>query len=317
MAKKKDVTIEDVFKLVANVPMKDIFKRIVDLGLDDKEFYEMQESIDGLKDLVASEQEFTYGVRRMFNPLKINLLAMISETEDDLEFGDYRGEDDFVDALFSDSEKPKENNLLQFPTPEKSSGTSSNETYTLKLSLKGSKPPIWRRVEVPSNISLVQVHTVIQACMDWDDCHLHSFRKGKLNYAIPSGEPFLDMHSDDERTFSLSNILFEEKKKILYTYDFGDNWEVTITLEHITLFPIETPRCIKGKRLAPPEDCGGMYSYEELRCILADKTDPEFEEMIERAEYFGLLDDNSALITDKFSDSNIEEINENLKVLFL
>lgn len=43
----------------------------------------------------------------------------------------------------------------------------------LRIDLKGIKPPVWRRVLVPYNITLGKLHDVIQAAMGWTDSHLH------------------------------------------------------------------------------------------------------------------------------------------------
>ena len=74
-----------------------------------------------------------------------------------------------------------------------------------------------------------------------------------------------------------------EKDSVKYEYDFGDGWEHKIVLEKI--LPIEnekfSPRCIKGKRACPPEDCGGIWGYQELLDILKEPDHPEYEDMLE------------------------------------
>lgn len=47
--------------------------------------------------------------------------------------------------------------------------------YQIKVGLRGATPPIWRRLEVPADISLARLHTVIQIAFGWDDSHLHVF----------------------------------------------------------------------------------------------------------------------------------------------
>ena len=48
------------------------------------------------------------------------------------------------------------------------------EIYQIKVTLLGSKPPIWRRIQVPGDIRLDRLHTVLQIVMGWEDCHLHA-----------------------------------------------------------------------------------------------------------------------------------------------
>ena len=46
------------------------------------------------------------------------------------------------------------------------------QTYQLKITVKGAKPLIWRRILVPSDIRLDRLHMVIQVAMGWRNCHL-------------------------------------------------------------------------------------------------------------------------------------------------
>ena len=68
-----------------------------------------------------------------------------------------------------------------------------------------------------------------------------------------------------------------------YTYDFGDNWEHKIPLEKILPRDknIEYPACIAGKRACPPEDCGGIWGYEEFLEAINNPDHEEHEEMLE------------------------------------
>ena len=70
---------------------------------------------------------------------------------------------------------------------------------------------------------------------------------------------------------------------MLFTYDFGDNWEHTVLLEKILAPEPGThyPRCISGKRNCPPEDCGGPWGYADLLEALANPKHPRHADMIE------------------------------------
>jgi len=48
--------------------------------------------------------------------------------------------------------------------------------YQIRVTLNGSKPPIWRKLAVPSDIVLDELHEVIQIAMGWTNSHLHQFR---------------------------------------------------------------------------------------------------------------------------------------------
>jgi len=149
----------------------------------------------------------------------------------------------------------------------------------LKVTLRGVKPPVWRRLLMPGTMTLGQLHTAIQAAMGWRDCHLHVFDIG--------GEPFGDRRSvddvADEKRPTLNGLLRSSVVRFGYTYDFGDNWEHTIAFEKSELaVEGETyPVCIGGKRNCPPEDCGGVWGYEQMQAILADPNHPEHADQVD------------------------------------
>jgi hypothetical protein len=157
----------------------------------------------------------------------------------------------------------------------------SDQVYQLKITLRGSKPPIWRRVAVPGNFSLGKLHRVIQLAMGWEDCHLHQFIIDGEYYGIPSPddwEPVID-----ERRHALGRIAPYEKSKFVYEYDFGDGWEHIILVEKI--FPAEKgvkyPVCLKGKRACPPEDVGGVWGYEDFLEAIRDPGHEEHDTYME------------------------------------
>ena len=127
------------------------------------------------------------------------------------------------------------------------------EIYQLKITLKYIRPPIWRRVQVPSDIILARLHRIIQVAMGWYDSHLHQFIVGEKYYGVPSIDEFSELELKDERRARLKEVLSKPKKKIVYEYDFGDGWEHEILLEKI-LQPelgVRYPRCIGGARSCP------------------------------------------------------------------
>lgn len=62
--------------------------------------------------------------------------------------------------------------------------------YQLKILLKESKPPIWRRIIVPSDITLDKLHLAVQDAMGWFDFHLHQFVCGENYYGVPEDNEF-------------------------------------------------------------------------------------------------------------------------------
>jgi len=145
------------------------------------------------------------------------------------------------------------------------------------------RPPIWRRVQVPSDLTLAKLHRVIQAVMGWYDSHLHQFIVGKTYYGVPSLDEFSELELKDERKARLDQILSRSKQKIVYEYDFGDSWEHEIVLEKILAPDSRTryPACLGGARACPPEDCGGVGGYANFLEAISDPDHEEHEEMLE------------------------------------
>lgn len=154
-------------------------------------------------------------------------------------------------------------------------------TYQLKITLRGSRPPIWRRFIVPGSMTLAKLHQAIQIVMGWTDTHLHEFIVGGVSYGVP--DPEWPSGSRNEARVKVDQLLNKEKEKLSYFYDFGDGWEHVIKLEKIAIGDKASskPRCLAGKRACPPEDCGGIYGYDELSEIIKDPDHPEHENMIE------------------------------------
>jgi hypothetical protein len=163
------------------------------------------------------------------------------------------------------------------PLPPKPAGPVP--VYRLKVGLRGAKPPIWRRLEVPADVSLARLHLIIQVAFGWDGSHLHVFETPFGDFGIT--DPELGHASADE--VSLAQVLPGEREKITYLYDFGDEWRHEVLVEKV-LDPDESvtyPRCTGGRRATPPEDCGGIWSYADLLDVLADPAHPEHQNSLD------------------------------------
>lgn len=102
-------------------------------------------------------------------------------------------------------------------------------TYRLTVTLRGSRPAIWRRVEVDADVTLLQLHEILQVVMGWTDSHLHQFRRGSTLYG--QSDPELGMHRENERRIRLREVLRKPKDRMIHEYDFGDGWEHDIVVE--------------------------------------------------------------------------------------
>ena len=178
--------------------------------------------------------------------------------------------------------------------------------YQIKVTLDDSKPPIWRRILVRSDITLGQLHDILQAVMGWTGYHLHQFIVGRTYYGVPDPdyEGFLEMH--DESRVKLNQIVTGEKYKFRYEYDFGDSWLHNLLVEKV--LPPEpgqqVPVCIKGKGACPPEDVGGIWGYYTFLEAIQDPDHPEHEDYL---EWVGEEFDPEAF--------DLDEVNEMLRAL--
>ena len=182
--------------------------------------------------------------------------------------------------------------------------------HQLRVTLKNTRPPIWRRLHVPSDFTLGDLHYVIQIAMGWGNEHLHEFSlkvkdpqvdlqglwQGGLSrddWTRLLDQPSIEVYGrlcfgpvtdglgdliavewEDEDMVTLAMVCPKEKTELLYTYDFGDSWEHTVATQRI-LEPKEGvvyPVSVAGKLACPPEDSGGVWGYYDL---LEARKDPE------------------------------------------
>lgn len=50
-----------------------------------------------------------------------------------------------------------------------------SRVYQLKVTIKDTKPSVWRRLLVPENTTLLDLHGILQAAFGWLGDHLHEF----------------------------------------------------------------------------------------------------------------------------------------------
>ena len=151
--------------------------------------------------------------------------------------------------------------------------------YQLKVTLKGSKPPIWRWIQVESGLRLGQLHAVLQCAMGWTDSHLHQFIHQGRYYGEPSDDDGSPMTDEDK--VKLSGLLRRAKSKFVYEYDFGDGWMHDVVVEKILPKEegVQYPRCMDGERACPPEDCGGVWGFYNMLEAVADPKHPDHTDL--------------------------------------
>ncbi|MEI8017009.1 MAG: plasmid pRiA4b ORF-3 family protein [Schlesneria sp.] len=146
--------------------------------------------------------------------------------------------------------------------------------YCLRISLDDSKPSIWRRILVKS-LNLQVLHQVVQVAMGWEDMHLHGFDIRKIRVPLAG-----DGASIDERSISIAQLFAAKIKTFTYTYDFGDSWKHTISIEKTLAAEsfASYPRCLDGKGGCPIEDIGGIDRWTRLLKLVEDAEEKIFSE---------------------------------------
>ena len=171
--------------------------------------------------------------------------------------------------------------------------------YQLKIKLNYTKPKIWRRIQVNSDISLNELHHIIQISMGWTNSHLYTFTIDSIEYTVKE-------YDADYVQFANAREYTIEKARIdgpfEYLYDFGDSWEHEITIEKkITDKKLMHPVCLEAEGRCPPEDVGGTHGFQEFLDIMINKSHPERESYI---EWYGSEFDPNQV--------DLDQINENL-----
>lgn len=169
--------------------------------------------------------------------------------------------------------------------------------YQFKIKLRGiTKPPVWRRVVVPEQFTFNDFHNVIQAAFGWFNDHLYEFGAKPYDHdlyiAIPSKDDW-EAPTHDSRKTQLNKIFVGARKKMVYVYDFGDDWIHEIELEKTIDEHRIYAECIAGKGACPEEDCGGIYGYEDMK----------YSNEVEDADAFSLDEANAQVRAVKSGES--------------
>jgi ribonuclease HI len=175
-----------------------------------------------------------------------------------------------LDSLFSIMRDPDLSQLLlpSLRRPRRSEAA----TYRIRVDLRETKPPVWRRLELASDLYLDEVHKILQVAFDWTGAHLHMFSSGVSAYSRDAEEYLCPYEASEgkvgipEEEVRLDEVLVDAGDKLHYLYDFGDGWTYRIRLEAILPRDESVPlaACTAGRRAGPEEDCGGTDAYESM-----------------------------------------------------
>ena len=182
------------------------------------------------------------------------------------------------------------------------------KVYQIKIAIKNSHPPIWRRCIIPSGITFSQLSIILNKVMGWCGYHLFEFEFYHLELQIREDDnmmEFAPLGNFDllEASGTYINEYMEGQEWFSYTYDFGDDWSHRVTIEKVIEdYPYNYPCVIKYKGNCPMEDCGGIDGYYETLDILRDELHPEYADRAEWVE------------TNSYDEEyDIDSVNEDLR----
>ncbi len=189
---------------------------------------------------------------------------------------------------------------------------ASKPIYQFYVELDDYSPKIWRRFQVFRDISMARLGYIIMTLFEMRASHLFNFevdiegnmqrRLSKMLDPEELAEAFKDPIYDKPLRFEVQNdltqgfddeeahnatehkvkdVIYDVGDQLIMTYDFGDNWELTLTLEEIIkdkdLPGREIPRVIAGEGHGIIEDCGGTPGLEQLAEVFKHKQGEQYE----------------------------------------
>ena len=204
---------------------------------------------------------------------------------------------------------------------------ASNPIYEFYAQLRDYQPKMWRRFQVANNVTMARLGYILMTLFEMQASHLFRIEepfKENLTTAIRkrlgdkeynrlyADDPLNDIEEnrvfeiitddtylyrdDDEKVYDitehkLKHIIAEPRSKLVFFYDFGDNWTVDVTLERIfkddDLPGRLLPRALEGEGYGIIEDCGGVGGLENLVKAYQKKKGEEYNTY---REWLGLND---------------------------
>jgi hypothetical protein len=167
---------------------------------------------------------------------------------------------------------------------EQIAASPARHLFQFKITLRGTEPPVWRRIQVLDD-TLDKLHEHIQTAMGWTNSHLHHFFIRGQRYGDPEliQEDFEPSDALDSTKTLLGAVLPADGAPLSfeYEYDFGDGWMHDVLFEgSLPEQPgVLYPQCLEGARACPPEDVGGIDGYADYLEAITDPSHKRHQEL--------------------------------------
>lgn len=163
--------------------------------------------------------------------------------------------------------------------------TDAVPAFDLRISIEGTEPEIWRRLQFPETITVPEFHRALQAAFGWENRHLYGIRctdlRGEGRIVIGPDEAVEDSYAEPASGVALVELLDAHgtgPADFQYEYDFGDAWTHTVELMGPAELPKKALHCTGGANRGPVEDSGGSHGYRRIIEVLGDPGHPEYED---------------------------------------
>ena len=181
---------------------------------------------------------------------------------------------------------------------------ASQPIYQFYAELNDYQPKIWRRFQVPGNITIARLGYILMTLYEMQASHLFRItvpvlENARLGPSLPGAGTIsqdgvwrfeLDCEElfpeEGEKSFDASACKMRSVlhgypgEKLTLEYDYGDGWEVEVALEMILtdkeLPGRELPRVLAGEGYGIIEDCGGTGGLERLAEAFCQKSGDDY-----------------------------------------
>jgi hypothetical protein len=160
---------------------------------------------------------------------------------------------------------------------------SATSVIQLRIALREVEPPIWRRIQVPANITLIKLADTLLATMGWLGYHLYEYRIQGEAYGDPDPDFDYGREIKDLRRVRLERVVRNVGDQFEFLYDFGDGWVHDVTVEAIERPEprVRYPCVIAGERACPPEDVGGPPGYIDFCAAIAGPSNNAHDQLLD------------------------------------
>lgn len=191
--------------------------------------------------------------------------------------------------------------------------------YQFYAELSDYEPKIWRRFQINGEKTIAELAYAVMIMFEMQASHLFAIKRNvveelvrglhedyteeeiqsyiKKNKELPLFKnrryevvhEDIDIYLDEDEKLeeanktTLNRELSTPQAELLFSYDFGDSWEVKIVLEKLEKKDLSLallPRVIEGEGFGINEDVGGTDGLAHVATILKDPSESQYENIV-------------------------------------